>query len=218
MLGCGSDAFNVPTKQASIIKNEGGQVFVNKIDTTQKKDNFELVELTLKKFGKIDIFLPIAGVNSTVPIKEMTEKEWDRVMNINLKGVFWGCQAVFEIMCNQRFGKIVTISSIAGKIGGIKSSIPYSASKAGVIVLTISFAKAMAPYNCNVNCICPGPIETPFHSILTNEEKIMLRNNIPLGKWGKPEDIVDGILFLCSASSDYITGEILDINGGMLMD
>ena len=148
----------------------------------------------------------------------MTEQEWNRVMDINLKGVFWGCQAVFNLMREQRHGKIVTIASVAAKIGGIKSSIAYSASKAGVLVLTYSLAKLLAPYGCNVNCISPGPVDTPFQGTLNEDEREMLRKSIPLGRWAKPDDIVRAIVFLCSDSADYITGEVLDVNGGMLMD
>ncbi|MBI2843820.1 MAG: SDR family oxidoreductase [Armatimonadetes bacterium] len=187
-------------------------------DSTKPEDNLKLVEETRRTFGRVDILLPIAGVNSTMSIPDMTEEEWNRVMDINLKGVFWGCQAVFNLMREQRYGKIVTIASVAGKIGGITSSVAYSTSKAGVVVLTYSFAKALAPYGCNVNCISPGPIETPFHGKLDEGAREMLRKNIPLGRWGKTDDIVKGILFLCSDAADFITGEVLDINGGMLMD
>jgi 3-oxoacyl-[acyl-carrier protein] reductase len=205
-------------KVADEIKAGGGSGLAQRADVTGKGDMTRLIQTTLEKFGRVDIMVNNAGISGTTPIEEMTKEEWDRVMDINLWGVFLGCQTVLKPMREQRYGKIVNISSLAAKVGGIFIGINYSCAKAGVICMTKSFAKALAPYGVNVNAICPGPIETPFHSTTTKEQREALIKSTPLGKFGEPEDIAETILFLVSDSARHITGEIIDVNGGMLMD
>jgi 3-oxoacyl-[acyl-carrier protein] reductase len=203
---------------ANEINAEGGNGLALRTDVTSKGDMTRLIETALEKFGRVDIMVNNAGIIATTPIVEMTKEEWDRVMDINLWGVFLGCQAVFKPMKEQRYGKIVNISSLAAKVGGVFTGVHYSCSKAGVICLTKSFAKALAPYCVNVNAICPGPIETPMLSAATKEQREGLIKSTPLGKFGEPEDIAETILFLVSDSARHITGEIVDVNGGILMD
>ena len=205
-------------KVADEIKAGGGNGLAVMTDVASKGDMTRLIETTLEKLGRVDIMVNNAGIGSTTPIEEMTKEEWDRVMDVNLWGGFLGCQTVFKPMKEQRYGKIVNISSLAAKVGGIIIGIHYSCSKAGVTCMTKSFAKALAPYGVNVNAICPGPIETPFHSTTTKEQREGLIKSTPLGKFGEPEDIAETILFLVSDSARHITGEIIDVNGGMLMD
>jgi 3-oxoacyl-[acyl-carrier protein] reductase len=158
-----------------------------------------------------------AGVNSLVNVEEMSKEEWDRVMDINLWGVFLGCKFASKFMKKMRSGKIVNISSLNAKTGGIFSGINYTASKAGVWALTKSFAKMLAPYKINVNAICPGPIDTLFHKDLTAKRKKKMKKSIPWGRLGLPKDIAGATLFLISDLSDFITGIALDVNGGLLM-
>ncbi len=205
-------------KVADEIKAGGGNGLAVMTDVTSKSDMIRLIETAVEKLGRVDIMVNNAGIGSITPIEEMTKEEWDRVMDINLWGTFLGCQTVFRPMKEQRYGKIVNISSLAAKVGGIVIGVHYACSKAGVTCMTKSFAKALAPYGVNVNAICPGPIETPFHSITTKEQREGLIKSTPLGKFGEPEDIAETILFLVSDSAKHITGGIIDVNGGMLMD
>jgi NAD(P)-dependent dehydrogenase (short-subunit alcohol dehydrogenase family) len=203
---------------AAGLKHRGADAVALQLDVTRPVDSRRLVQAAIDHFGQLDIFLPIAGVNSTVSLWEMTEEEWDRVMAINLKGPFWGCQAASRVFKDQGHGRIVLISSLVAKVGGITSSIAYSASKAGIEVLTKSLAKTLAPYHVNVNCISPGPIDTPFHAGLSREQRDRLTASIPLGRFGRPDDIARAVVFLCSDDAAWITGEVLDVNGGMLID
>jgi len=205
-------------KVADEIKAGGGNGLAVMTDVTSKGDMTRLIETAVEKLGRVDIMVNNAGIGNTTPIEEMTKEEWDRVMDVNLWGVFLGCQTVFKPMKEQRYGKIVNISSLAAKVGGIIIGVHYSCSKAGVTCMTKTFARALGPYGVNVNAICPGPIETPFHSITTKEQREGLIKSTPLGKFGEPEDISETILFLVSDSARHITGEIIDVNGGMLMD
>jgi 3-oxoacyl-[acyl-carrier protein] reductase len=146
----------------------------------------------------------------------MSKQEWDRVMDINLWGVFLGCKYASRPMMEQKRGKIVNISSQNAKAGGVFSGMNYTGSKAGVWAITKSFAKLLAPHSINVNAICPGPVDTPFHK-LTEDQRRTLTNSIPWGRFGVPGDIAAAVLFLSSDLSDFITGIALDVNGGALM-
>jgi 3-oxoacyl-[acyl-carrier protein] reductase len=147
----------------------------------------------------------------------MTKEEWDRVMDINLWGTFLGCKFASTLMKQQKSGKIVNISSSNAKAGGIFAGLNYTASKAGVWAMTKSFARSLAPYRVNVNCICPGPTDTPFQKNLNEQQRKFLIDSIPWGRLGLPEDIAGATLFLSSSMADFITGVALDVNGGLLM-
>jgi len=125
---------------------------------------------------------------------------------------------VFREMVKKKSGKIITISPVAGKIGGLAVGAHYSSSKAGIICLTKSLALAAAPYKINVNCVCPGPMKTEMTDVWEDAIHTRLKNTIPWKDYGKPQDVAEAILFLVSEESGYITGEILDVNGGLLMD
>jgi NAD(P)-dependent dehydrogenase (short-subunit alcohol dehydrogenase family) len=202
------------------IKKNGGRAVAMRTDVTQEKEVTALVEDTVQRFGRLDIMVNNAGVNSPVGWKEMTKDEWDRVMDINLWGVFLGCRAAALAMLKQRCGKIINISSVVAKTGSIFSGMNYSASKAGVSCLTINFAKALAPYGINVNGIAPGTLDTPFQKTLATEQKEAIIKSIPLplGTLGEAQDVAEAGLFLASDSARIITGEIIDVNGGVFMD
>jgi 3-oxoacyl-[acyl-carrier protein] reductase len=181
-------------------------------DITKRSNIENIVSSALKKFGKIDILVNCAGICQEKSVEDLTETDWDRMMDINLKGTFFLCQAVLKEMKKNQSGKIVCMGSVAGEVGGILVGANYSSSKAGIICLTKSLAKYAAPYNINVNCVSPGFIDTEMTKDLAQDPKA-----VPLGRRGKPEDVSDVILFLSSDASRYITGANIDVNGGLFM-
>jgi 3-oxoacyl-[acyl-carrier protein] reductase len=205
------------TTVAERLRSDRSKAISVKIDVSKSGDVCALIEKTLQEFGRIDIMVNNAGVDSGVGAENMSKEEWDRVLDINLWGVFLGCRHASEPMKKQKRGKIVNVSSMSAKTGGVFSGMNYSASKAGVLALTKSFAKLLSPYGINVNAICPGQVDTPMFRKLTNEQIATLMRAIPLGRVGLPQDIAGGALFLASDLSDFVTGIALDINGGELM-
>ena len=195
-----------------------GKIGFIKADVTKRDEIFHLVETTHQEFGKVDILVNNAGICSLTGIEEMTEQEWDDMLNINLRGVFFCSQAVTPIMKRQKAGTILNLASLAGKVGGVVVGPHYAASKAGVICLTKSFAKALAPYGVRVNAISPGPIETAMTADWPAEMRANFAKQTPLGRFAQAEDISEAALFLVSDGARHITGEILDVNGGLLMD
>jgi 3-oxoacyl-[acyl-carrier protein] reductase len=171
-----------------------------------------------KKFGRIDILVNNAGIIRRGTIETVTEEDWDRVIEVNLKGTFNCCKAVVEIMKKQNYGKIVNVSSIAGKLGDITSAPGYGPSKAGVDALTKTLARQLAPYGINVNAVSPHAIETEMSAQWSEERRKEIIASIPLGRLGKPEDVAEAVLFLASDEASFITGDVLEVNGGALMD
>lgn len=195
-----------------------GKIGFIKADVKKRDEIFHLVESTQQEFGKVDILVNNAGICSLTGIEEMTEQEWDDMLNINLRGVFFCSQAVTPIMKRQKAGTILNVASLAGKVGGVVVGPHYAASKAGVICLTKSFAKALAPYGVRVNAISPGPIETAMTADWPDDMRANFARQTPLGRFAQAEDISEAALFLVSDGARHITGEILDVNGGLLMD
>ena len=187
-------------------------------DITKSSDVKEMVARVHKKFGRVDILVNNAGIIRRGTIETVTEEDWDRVIEVNLKGTFNCCKAVVEIMKKQNYGKIVNVSSIAGKLGDITSAPGYGPSKAGVDALTKTLARQLAPHGINVNGVAPHAIETEMSAQWSEERRREIIASIPLGRLGKPEDVAEAVLFLASDEASFITGEILDVNGGALMD
>lgn len=209
-----ADIDNEANETVKNIEELGGKALYIKTDVSNKKEVQLLVEKTLKRFNSINILINNAGISQfNIDFEDIKEEEWDWMMNINLKGVFFCCQAVFPYMKSKRSGKIVNVSSIAAKTGGIKSGAHYAAAKAGVVALTKSVAKRGAPYGINVNAVSPGVIETDMTKNIAYEI-----GSIPLGRLGKAEEVAEVIYFLASDAARYITGEIVDVDGGMSMD
>lgn len=171
-----------------------------------------MVRQTLDAFGRVDILVNNAGIFSYTRIDACTEEEWDRMMAVNLKGPFLCSQAVMETMKAQRSGRIINLGSLAGQVGGIVASAPYSASKAGVMCLTKSLARVLGEYGITVNSIAPGVAAT---EMAKNHPD--MRAQIPLGRVADASEIASAILFLASEEGRYVTGATLDVNGGIRM-
>jgi len=179
----------------------------------KSEDVKKLFKTCIDYFARLDILVNCAGICNTFQIEEIDELQWDRLMSINLRGTYLCCREAFSIMKKQQSGKIVNISSISGRVGGIATGIDYATSKGGIIALTMSFAKAAGPYDINVNAVAPGFIDTEMTRDFTHFNP----ETVPLRRSGKPEDVADVITFLASDKSRYITGVTIDVNGGMFM-
>jgi 3-oxoacyl-[acyl-carrier protein] reductase len=187
-------------------------------DITKSVEVWAMVNQVQKAFGRMDILVNNAGIIRRGTIETVTEEDWDRVIEVNLKGTFNCCKAAVEIMKKQKYGKIVNVSSIAGKLGDITSAPGYGPSKAGIDALTKTLARQLAPYGINVNGVSPHAIETEMSAQWSEERRREIISSIPLGRLGKPEDVAAAVLFLASEEASFITGEILDVNGGAWMD
>jgi len=187
-----------------------------RVDVTRLEDVEKMVEAAVQRFGKIDILINNAGIARDKLILRMTEEDWDTVLNVNLKGTFNCTKAVIKHMSKQRSGKIVNIASVVGMMGN-PGQANYSASKAGVIGLTKTIAREFAARGINVNAIAPGYIQTPMTEVLPEKAKEELKRLIPMERLGQPEDVAHAVLFLVSEASSYITGNILNVNGGIYM-
>ena len=201
-------------KTANEVSKSGRRALPIQVDVSSSRQVSDMVNKTLEKFGKIDILVNNAGIIELISIFDITEKQWDRIMSVNLKGTFLCSRAVLDVMAKSRSGKIINIASDAGKNGSSLPAAHYAASKAGIICLTKSLARELAPLGIKVNAVSPGLIETD----MTNDIITQRKANIPVGRVGKPEDVAGAVLFLASDDADYITGEILDVNGGLIMD
>ena len=172
----------------------------------------------MDSWGHIDILVNNAGICQVASIENISEDDWDRIMAVNLKGTFLCSRAVMGAMKKQKTGKIINMGSVAGKIGGIATGAHYSASKAGVMCFTKSLARELAPYGINVNGIAPGVIETEMTRTITGGNWDAYLSSIPFGRIGTEDDVARVALFLASEDSSYLTGEIIDVNGGQFMD
>lgn len=197
---------------ASEIQALGRKCEVIETDVSNGDSVRKMVNQTLNEFGRIDILVNNAGIFSYTRIDACTEEEWDRMMAVNLKGPFLCSQAVMETMKAQRSGRIINLGSLAGQVGGIVASAPYSASKAGVMCLTKSLARVLGEYGITVNSIAPGIAAT---EMAKNHPD--MRDQIPLGRVADASEVASAILFLASDEGRYLTGATLDVNGGIRM-
>jgi len=202
------------------IKEKGGEAIAIKCNVTEKGEVEEMVKKTVEKFGKIDILVNNAGICQFKPFLELTEEEWDKTLDINLKGYFFCAQAVAKEMAKQKSGVIVNIASVAmGQQGvGFPNIVHYCASKGGIAAMTEAMALELAVYNIRVNAVSPGMIETPMIDVVKSDPAAMkaMMARIPLGRTGKPEEVSNLVLFLASDKSSYMTGSIVVVDGGWL--
>ena len=202
------------------IKSAGGEAMAIKCDVTKKQEVEKMIKDTLDKFGKIDILVNNAGIAEFKAFLEMTEEEWDRTLDINLKGYFLCAQACAKEMAKQKSGAIINISSIAmGQVGvGFSQIAHYCASKGGIAGMTEALAVELAPYNIRVNAIAPGIIETPMIDSIKQDPKTMeaMLARVPMGRVGKPEEVSNAVVFLASDKASYMTGSVIVVDGGYL--
>jgi len=201
------------------IKALGRKAIAIKADVSSEVEVEEMVKECINHFGRIDILVNNAGLVSTKLLQDTTVQDWDRIMSINLKGVFLCTKAVYPNMMDQKSGKIINIASVAGKRGGgLFGKSAYSASKGGVISFTKAVAREAGEYGINVNAVTPGFTDTEMVKGMSQDQKENVVNSIPMRRAGKPEDIAKAVCFLASSDSDYISGEIMDVDGGIMMD
>jgi 3-oxoacyl-[acyl-carrier protein] reductase len=198
------------------IKKNGVNAIAIKGNSSIEEDVNHIVKTVEEKLGTIDILVNNAGITKDNLLIRMKSEDWDDVLNVNLKGVFLCTKAVVRGMMKKKYGKIINIASVVG-INGNAGQANYSASKAGVIGFTKTMAKELASRGIRVNAIAPGFIQTDMTDVLKDEVKEELVRNIPLGSLGSPKDISNLVNFLASEESDYITGEVIRVDGGMAM-
>ena len=202
----------------SELMGAGGMAISVVADLSGSEGIDTVIDTALCELKRIDLLVNNAGLCSRYSVSETSEGSWNQLMDVNLKGCFFLSQKVLAVMKEQKSGKIINMGSLAGKVGGIAVGPDYAASKAGVISMTKSLARDAAPYGITVNCVCPGVIMTDITSAAPENTLEEYKKAIPLGRIGTPEDVANAVVFLASSDADYITGEVLDVNGGLLMD
>lgn len=200
------------------VETLGRRALPVKANVASLADVQRAVALTLEKFGRLDILVNNAGIIKRGTLEDHSDADWELVISINLRGTYYFSREAAKIMKRQGWGRIINISSVAGKIGDITSAPSYGPSKAAVNALTKSLARELAPFGITVNAVAPHAIETEMTAEWSEERRRALIAQIPLGRMGKPEEVAAAVVFLASPEASFITGEILDVNGGYLMD
>lgn len=198
------------------IKTFGVKGIAIRVDVSNEEEVNSMIEIVKSEIGGIDILVNNAGITKDNLLIRMKSEDWDDVINTNLKGVYLCTKAVARGMMKSRYGKIVNIASVVG-ISGNAGQGNYSASKAGIIGFTKSIAKELGSRGININGVAPGFVETDMTNVLNDKVKEEMLNLIPLKRFARPEDIADVVAFLCSEKANYITGQIINVDGGMLM-
>lgn len=206
------------TAAVNLAEGKGVKALAIRADVAKLNDAEQLLKQTVEQFGRIDFLICNAGIWEGGPVESISEELWDRTFDINLKGTWSVCRAAVPFMKQQRFGRIVIVSSTAGQRGEANVS-NYAASKGGQISFTKSLAPELGPFGINVNCVAPGWVRTEMteHVFANTAEHESIIKGIPLGRFATPEDIAGGIVFLCSEWANHITGEVLNVNGGSVL-
>ncbi len=207
---------DVAKETAADFKKRGYEAIAIKADVSKAADVKALIDQTVEHFGSLDVVVNNAGVTRDTLVMRMSEEDWDLVLDINLKGAFLVSQAAAKVMIKQRSGRIVNISSVVGQMGNAGQA-NYSASKAGLIGLTKTCAMELAGRGITVNAVAPGLIDTAMTRALPEKVTEQFIEMTPLKRFGTPEDIANAVVFLSSDEAAYITGQVLAVNGGMLM-
>jgi 3-oxoacyl-[acyl-carrier protein] reductase len=199
-----------------MLQEKGAAAESHKVDVSNRDDVATLFKDVTSRFGRVDVLVNNAGITRDNLLLRMAEKDWDMVLNVNLKSVFNCTQAALRPMLKNRAGAIVNIASVVGQIGNA-SQANYSASKAGIMGFTKSIAREVASRSITVNAVAPGYIETEMTAVLSDEVKQAFMSQIPLGRLGSVEDVAEAVYWLCSDAARYITGQTIHVNGGMFM-
>lgn len=198
------------------LQEKGAKVVTVQADVSNSADCEKLILTCKEELGSVDILVNNAGITKDTLLMRMKEEDFDSVIDVNLKGVFNTTKAASSIMMKQRKGKIINISSVVG-VAGNAGQCNYAASKAGVIGFSKSVARELATRNVNVNVVAPGYIDTDMTKDLPQKAKDMIIETVPMKKMGQPKDVANLVLFLSSSLSDYITGQVINVDGGMVM-
>ena len=204
---------------AEINKNGGSSAYFA-ADVSSVEDLGQMIQATVSAFGGIDVLVNNAGILTASEVEQTSENEWDKIMAVNLKGAFFAIKEALPYMgknAGKERGSIISISSLAGRMGGYQSGVAYAASKAGLIGMTMAVARKLAPLGITVNAVAPGTTQTDIISAFTEEKIEGLKASIPLGRLGQPEDVAETVAFLASEGAKFITGAVIDVNGGMFM-
>lgn len=199
-----------------MIESIGGKASLSRADVSSAEAVEQMVKDVMQEYGRIDILINNAGITKDGLLMRMKEADWDAVLNTNLKGVYHCTKAVARYMMKQKSGKIVNLTSVVGLTGNIGQA-NYAAAKAGVIGFTKSIAKELAARGIQVNAVAPGFIDTDMTAVLTDEIKKSMVEKIPLARLGAAEDVANAVAFLVSEDASYITGQTLNVDGGMVM-
>jgi 2-hydroxycyclohexanecarboxyl-CoA dehydrogenase len=206
-------------KVATDIVTAGGRALAVEMEITNSQDVKRAVKEVEDRLGHIDILINNAGWDKAAPFIQLTEEVWDKVIAINLRGPIAVTRAVLDGMIERKYGRIVNIASDAGRVGSTGESV-YSACKGGIIAFTKTLARELVRYNILVNCVCPGPTDTPMLADMARENPRLveaLQNAIPMRRLGKPEELAAAVVFLASDEASYITGQTLSVSGGLTM-
>ena len=199
-----------------LIEGAGGSAWGARVDVASQEDVQNFFKKIVEECGRVDVLVNNAGITIDTLLVRMKEKDWDRVLAINLKGAFHCIQAVAKTMMKQRSGRIINMASVVGVMGN-PGQANYAASKAGLIGLTKTAARELAPRGITVNAVAPGFIDTPMTADLPGKVKEAMLAQIPLGRFGQPEDVAEVVAFLASDKAAYISGQVIHVNGGMYM-
>jgi len=199
------------------VKDAGHEAVSFKADVSNVTDIKNMVKEVGERYRTIDILVNNAGILQTTAIDDITEQEWNRLMAVNLNSVFFTSQQVLPYMREKRWGRIINMSSLAGRMGSYGGGVGYATTKAGIIGLTMCFARQVAQYDITVNAVAPGTTETDIIKKIPDDKIAAIKALIPMGRLGKPENTADVVTFLASEKAEYITGAVIDVNGGIFM-
>lgn len=199
---------------AAQVAEDGGKAIGIGCDVSDEDAIETMIGKVAEAFGTVDVVVNSAGILSSTKIPDIKRCDWDRMLSVNLSGTFFTIQKAWPYLIKSSCGRVINISSTAGRMGGVENSMSYTASKGGVCAITKGIARKMAPYGVTVNAVCPGPTATDIVKTYTEEELINLNSKNLLGRLGKPEEIAAAVCFLASEEAGYITASMIDVNGG----